>query len=357
MSAQQAPTMLLEIKVISANDLPPLARLLRTYVVACLDHEDRSHTAVDREGGTNPTWNHKFSFYVDDRFLNSKSSEIKFEIYNVAWLRDLPMGTTSLVFSTISPPLSPKNPTVRPFALRIRRPSGHLQGILNVGVQLKDNLLIHPPESTIGCQKPPAWLESNADKVPLTLELQNYNGSDEFGEHQNMPKECKASETASFLESITTAYEDKSLLSCVTEQSNTTRLRSARSSGMHRVTSSETAVVDFWGGDNVEDDNCLTGNSIFESWIRAAAGDESREGETKNMKKESIPATGKDKAGSRRGGRKHCLHRRCESEGGRPRSISFSAKLKLICGISFMDRKKRSSRRHSKKVADDCTCG
>lgn len=351
--------MLLEIKVISANDLPPVARMLRTYVVACLDHDNRSHTAVDRHGSTNPTWNHKFSFYVDYRFLNSKTSEIKFEIYNVAWLRDLPMGTTSLVIGTIFPALSPKNPTMRPFALRICRPTGHLQGILNVGVQLKDNL-IGP--------RPPAVLESNADKVARKVELKNYNGDEYGNEHQNMAsKECKtnkiiqknddimiSNETASFLESIATAYENKSLLSCVTEQKlkgeskgNQKEKNGGTGLKMHRLTSSEIAARDYWGGD-IEDD--YLGNSIFESWIMAAAaaaGDD-REGETNKRlawrtEDETIPVTGKDNGG-RRG------HRRCQSEGERG-LFSFSAKLKLICGINSMEKKKRSSRK--KKMSDD----
>ncbi|CAH9129962.1 unnamed protein product [Cuscuta epithymum] len=141
--------MILEVKVISAHDLPPISRMLRTYAVAVTGHDTISKTAVDRHGGTNPTWNHKFELHVDDKFLGSKSSEIKFEIYNVAWLRDLPVGTASLVVSGVYPPLSVKNPAMRPLTLRLCRPTGHLQGILNVGVRLKDNN-VPRPEPTAG---------------------------------------------------------------------------------------------------------------------------------------------------------------------------------------------------------------
>ncbi|XP_060183005.1 uncharacterized protein LOC132612954 [Lycium barbarum] len=83
-------------------------------------------------------------FRVDDKFLNSESPSITFEIYNVAWLRDLPIGTTHLNINSFFPPLSSNNPTMRSTTLHIRRPSGHLQGLLHVSVQLIDTS--PPPE-------------------------------------------------------------------------------------------------------------------------------------------------------------------------------------------------------------------
>ncbi|KAK4385816.1 hypothetical protein Sango_2705600 [Sesamum angolense] len=75
---------------------------------------------------------------LHEKFLKQESSAVTIEIYNLAWLRDLPIGTTRLLINNLSPPLK-KNPAFRRVALQICRPSGHLQGTLNVGVQLIDN--------------------------------------------------------------------------------------------------------------------------------------------------------------------------------------------------------------------------
>lgn len=139
----QPPFNILEINVISAQDLPPVSKMLRTFAVAYIHPDHRLTTRVDHQGKTNPTWNYKMVFRVDDKFLNSEAASIMFEIYNIAWLRDLPIGTTHLMINSFFPPLSSNYPTMRSTTLHIRRPSGHLQGLLHVSVQLIDT---SPPE-------------------------------------------------------------------------------------------------------------------------------------------------------------------------------------------------------------------
>ncbi|KAM3290101.1 hypothetical protein P3S67_018390 [Capsicum chacoense] len=134
----QTPYKILEINVVSAQDLPPVSKMLRTFAVAYIHPDHRLTTRVDHQGKTNPTWNYKMVFRVDDKFFNSEAASVSFEIYNVAWLRDLPIGTTHLMINSFFPPLSSKNPTMRFTTLHIRRPSGHLQGLLHVSVQLID---------------------------------------------------------------------------------------------------------------------------------------------------------------------------------------------------------------------------
>lgn len=136
--AMQGPLKLLEIKIISAQDLPPVSKMLRTFAVAYVHPDHKLTTRIDHRGHTNPTWNYKVAFHVDDKFLKQESSAVTIEIYNLAWLRDLPIGTTRLLINNLAPPLR-KNPAFRRVALRICRPSGHLQGTLNLGVQLIDN--------------------------------------------------------------------------------------------------------------------------------------------------------------------------------------------------------------------------
>lgn len=134
----QPPFKILEINVISAQDLPPVSKMLRTFAVAYIHPDHRLTTRVDHQGKTNPKWNYKMVFRVDDNFLNSETASVMFEIYNVAWLRDLPIGTTHLMINSFFPPLSSNNSTMRSTTLHIRRPTGYLQGLLHVSVQLID---------------------------------------------------------------------------------------------------------------------------------------------------------------------------------------------------------------------------
>ncbi|KAL8544528.1 hypothetical protein ACS0TY_004920 [Phlomoides rotata] len=130
----------LEINIISAHDLPPVSKMLRTFAVAYIHPDQKLTTKIDHNGHTNPAWNYKVLFHVDEKFLKQESSAITFEIYNLAWLRDLPIGTARLSIGHLSPPLI-KNPGFRRVAIKITRPSGHLQGTLNLGVQLVENTL------------------------------------------------------------------------------------------------------------------------------------------------------------------------------------------------------------------------
>ncbi|KZV44530.1 hypothetical protein F511_24947 [Dorcoceras hygrometricum] len=129
---------LLEITIISAQDLPPLSKMLRTFAVSYISPDNRLSTAVDHRGNCNPNWNHKVVFNVDERFLKSKSSAITFEIYNVAWLRDLPIGTAHLMINSLSPSLH-RSPSLRRVSLQVLRPSGLLKGTLNIGIHLLES--------------------------------------------------------------------------------------------------------------------------------------------------------------------------------------------------------------------------
>lgn len=125
---------LLEVNVISAHDLPPMAKMLRTYVLARVNADQILKTSVDHKGHTNPCWNHKMVFRVDKKFLRRHSSAITFEIYNVAWLRDLPIGTSRLPIQNILN----CNSAMKPLALPVCRPSGLLKGTVNVTVSIVD---------------------------------------------------------------------------------------------------------------------------------------------------------------------------------------------------------------------------
>ncbi|XP_027087828.1 uncharacterized protein [Coffea arabica] len=135
------PFQLLELNVISAQDLAPVSQNLRTYAVAWMNPERKLRTRVDQQGKINPTWNDKFVFRVDEKFLDSETSSVMIEVYAIGWLRDTPVGSVRVLVSNLIPQNVRKtNNSQRRFvALQIRRPSGRPQGILNMGVTLLDN--------------------------------------------------------------------------------------------------------------------------------------------------------------------------------------------------------------------------
>ncbi|XP_038721406.1 uncharacterized protein LOC120013607 [Tripterygium wilfordii] len=142
-----APFQLLELNIISAQDLAPVSRNMKTYAVAWVRPDRKLSTRVDSAGRKNPTWNDKFVFRVDDEFLCSDTSAVMIEIYAVHWFRNVHVGTVRVIVGNLFPP--PTRPThrrrhhpqvgMRFEALQVRRPSGRPQGILNIGVALLDS--------------------------------------------------------------------------------------------------------------------------------------------------------------------------------------------------------------------------
>ncbi|KAM7269831.1 hypothetical protein ACFE04_025328 [Oxalis oulophora] len=147
-----SPFRLLEITIISAQDLAPIAKTMRTYGIAWVNPERKLTTRVDQSGHCNPTWNEKFVFRVDDKFLGSEDSSIEIEIYTAAWLRDVLVGSVNVLISNVFVDYYNNykkghnySATTRFVALQIRRPSGRPQGILNVGFTLLDTTMKSMP--------------------------------------------------------------------------------------------------------------------------------------------------------------------------------------------------------------------
>ncbi|KAL2345820.1 hypothetical protein Fmac_007105 [Flemingia macrophylla] len=125
---------LLEMNIISAQDLAQVSNPVQAYAVAWVHPDRKLTTQIDQEEGTNPTWNEKFVFRVDDNFLSNENSVITVQVYSSAWPRDVLIGTVGVLVGNILPPN--RKPKLRFVALQIRRPSGRPQGILNVGATL-----------------------------------------------------------------------------------------------------------------------------------------------------------------------------------------------------------------------------
>ncbi|GAU23809.1 hypothetical protein TSUD_27180 [Trifolium subterraneum] len=144
---------------------------MRTYAVAWVHPDRKLSTRVDTQGHTNPTWNDKFVFRVDENFLYNDTSAIMIEIYALHWFKDIHVGTIRvLVGNLIPPPSGDRAPLgMRFVALQVRRPSGRPQGILNIGFTVLDSSMRSMPLYT-----------HNASAVGyqhLMGETDNYNDS------------------------------------------------------------------------------------------------------------------------------------------------------------------------------------
>ncbi|KAL9674846.1 hypothetical protein QQ045_003045 [Rhodiola kirilowii] len=150
------PFHLLEITVISAQDLSAAAKNMKTYAVAWINLDRKLTTRVDNDGHTNPTWNDKFIFRIDNAFLECETSAVNFEIYAIGWMKDFKIGTVRFLINN----LEYLGSEIRFVALQIRRPSGRPQGILNVGATLLDSTMRSMPlcselgSSAVGSNNP-----------------------------------------------------------------------------------------------------------------------------------------------------------------------------------------------------------
>ncbi|KAK4795344.1 hypothetical protein SAY86_013338 [Trapa natans] len=153
------PIQLLELSIISAQDLTPVTRSMHTYAIAWVHPDRRLSTRVDNSGRSNPAWDDKFVFRVDDEFLESDTSAITIEIYAVHWLKHVKVGTVRVLIDNLIPPhaapgasrFSRYRQRQQPYvgmefaALQVRRPSGRPQGMLNVGVAVLDSSMRSMP--------------------------------------------------------------------------------------------------------------------------------------------------------------------------------------------------------------------
>ncbi|CAA0829571.1 Calcium-dependent lipid-binding (CaLB domain) family protein [Striga hermonthica] len=138
---------LLEISLISAQDLAPVSKSLQTYAVAWIGPTRKHTTRTDNKGHKNPTWNDKFVFNVE---AEAEDAVLTVEIYTVSWFRDVLVGVVKVLVNDLVNPTGGARPRGTRFvALQIRRPSGNPQGILNMGVALLDATMRSMPLSGV----------------------------------------------------------------------------------------------------------------------------------------------------------------------------------------------------------------
>ncbi|KAL6565326.1 hypothetical protein OROGR_002277 [Orobanche gracilis] len=185
------PMQLLEISLISAQDLTPVSKSMRTYAVAWVNPSRKLTTRTDQHGLTHPTWNEKLTFRVDNRFLLSDDAAITIEIYTVSWFREVLVGTVrALISDLLAPPsgtpLQNHPKSIRFVALQVRRPSGTPQGILNMGVALLDSSMRSMPLSNNPFKSPARgddFLHAVEKKVNMLNIEQNKNEDKRYKVH------------------------------------------------------------------------------------------------------------------------------------------------------------------------------
>lgn len=130
----------LEINLISAQDLAPVSKSMQPYAVAWIYPNRKNITQVDQEGHKNPKWNEKFNFRLKDGM--PEDATVTIEIYTLSWFRDVLIGGVSVPIRDLIEPLAQSpthsNKNTRFVTLQVRTPSGTPQGILSIGVTLRD---------------------------------------------------------------------------------------------------------------------------------------------------------------------------------------------------------------------------
>ncbi|KAI3459557.1 hypothetical protein Pfo_016220 [Paulownia fortunei] len=183
------PFQLLEINIISAQDLEPISRKMRTYARAWVHPNRKLSSCVDTEGNNNPTWNDKFVFRVDEEFLREDTSAVMIEICAEHWFRDVIVGTVRvLVGNLIPPPVWSRRHNqhigMRFVALQVRRPSGRPQGILNIGVALLDGSMRSMPLYTQLSTSAVGYRDLMQDPPSLQQLQQNENQKNDNNNYQ-----------------------------------------------------------------------------------------------------------------------------------------------------------------------------
>ncbi|KAH0457018.1 hypothetical protein IEQ34_014925 [Dendrobium chrysotoxum] len=124
---------LLQLTIISAQDLKPTCFKTRAYAQVWVDPDYKVQTRIDRVGRTNPAWNDKFFFRVDINFLRSDTVATTIDIKQASLMALRPdpiIGTSRLVLSMVNP-----FPMTQFLVVQVRRPKSlRPQGILNLGV-------------------------------------------------------------------------------------------------------------------------------------------------------------------------------------------------------------------------------
>ncbi|KAL2651720.1 hypothetical protein R1flu_019848 [Riccia fluitans] len=166
----------LELNVVSAADLKKVKNMgaQQCYVVAYIYHNQQKQSQADRIDGQNPIWNTKLKLECEEELLRSPASFLTVEIKCHGTLRNKLVGTVTVPLrELLSQEANPKGGLTdgQVMAYEVYRPSGKVQGTLNMAVKLGEKRIVqryrsqqtplgYPPSAHAGPSYRPSFAPS-----------------------------------------------------------------------------------------------------------------------------------------------------------------------------------------------------
>ncbi|KAL3700052.1 hypothetical protein R1sor_018074 [Riccia sorocarpa] len=131
----------LELQIVSAVDVKKVKNLgaQHCYVVAYIYQNQQKQSQPDRTGGQNPVWNTKLKLECEEELLYSPDAFLTVEIKCHGTLRNKVVGKVTVPLrELLSKQENPKGGSTdgQVMAYDVYRPSGKVQGTLNMAVKL-----------------------------------------------------------------------------------------------------------------------------------------------------------------------------------------------------------------------------
>jgi hypothetical protein len=182
-------TRIMETTLISARDLKNTSMFSKTkaFAVAWISNKQkcRQWTAVDKDNGTDPTWNQVMNFILDEADLHQGRLLLEIVIYRNGTFGDKEIGRVSIPLNEFLKPAGGKKggSTSAQFAsYQVRKPSGKPKGVLNLSVKFAEKAGIERPQvatDSYGTVKPeavspyPVYLPAGWSSYPPLYSLEN----------------------------------------------------------------------------------------------------------------------------------------------------------------------------------------
>jgi len=146
----------MEITLVSARDLKTTGIFSKTkaYAVAWIsnDPKNRQWTPMDKENGTNPTWNQVMTFVLDEAALQQGRLLLQIAIYADATFGDKEIGRVRIPLNELLKPTGSNkgaSATKQFVSYQVRKPSGKAKGVLNLSVRFAEKVDFKPQQQPL----------------------------------------------------------------------------------------------------------------------------------------------------------------------------------------------------------------
>ncbi|KAJ7555365.1 hypothetical protein O6H91_05G033800 [Diphasiastrum complanatum] len=151
------------------------------YAVACINPDEKHCTQIAHNAGCSPVWNHNFLLPLSD--IVNKDSSLSIQVLSHGHVADTLLGSVSIPLLDIT---CSKADTVQYMACQLQRPSGRIQGLLNLSVQISDGSSPDSPTTTTdveGCSSP-----SSPHRDPIQTHEESIHFKDGSEKDANEPR-------------------------------------------------------------------------------------------------------------------------------------------------------------------------